>query len=202
MRQRNFVPTKPDQAQVEGNTTLDLSSAFYGAMMLESGIRKAKCLIKTMDLAFTTFESTLGSDGDWLLEGSFFGSSKPKMLNAPTEIGSRRCPSRTTILSISNFAAFSRAAAYPARGYRQERRRRDRETRKGNSLPPRAFVAMGDGPGPDFICEADREGSRPGWPAVNRFKYLRSGRRRQAPGRDCSHELSGPAIARTPVRPR
>ncbi|MBB3236832.1 CapA family protein [Phyllobacterium endophyticum] len=163
----------------------DFVLAVAGQSLIKRDTRQAsapafeevKRLIKTADLAFTNFESTvIGSHGGWPLKGSFFGSSKPEMLDALTDIGFRA-------LSLSNNHAFDLGPSGVLSTLDEATRRGFLHAGIGRNVTDAAkpgigeidgrsvaFVAMDGGPGPDFMYAADAGDSRPERPGVNRIK--------------------------------
>lgn len=163
----------------------DFVLAVTGQSLIKRDTRQAevpafeevKRLIKTADLAFTNFESTvLGSHGGWPLKGSFFGSSKPEMLDALTEIGFKA-------LSLSNNHAFDLGPSGVLSTIEEVERRGFLHAGIGRNVAEAAkpgtgeigergvaFIAMDGGPGPDFMYAADGGHSRPERPGVNRIK--------------------------------
>lgn len=137
---------------------------------------QVRSLLQQADLSFTNFEGTiLGNHGGWPLKGSFFGCSKPTVLDALRSIG-------FGALSLSNNHAFdlgppgvlSTLEEVEKRGFlhaglgrnRQEASRPSIGTIDGRRV---AIVAMDGGPGPDFMYAADADNSRPERPGVNRL---------------------------------
>ncbi|AYD05286.1 CapA family protein [Neorhizobium sp. NCHU2750] len=134
-------------------------------------------IIGQSDFAFTNFETTiLGRHGGWPLKGSFFGASRPVVLDTLRSIGFEG-------LTLSNNHAFdlgpsgvlSTMEEVEARGFVYAGAGRNR---KEASLPGYgsfagrdiALVAMDGGPGPDFMYAADAEVDRPERPGINRLK--------------------------------
>ncbi|TWB47490.1 poly-gamma-glutamate synthesis protein (capsule biosynthesis protein) [Rhizobium sp. ERR 922] len=145
----------------------DISAAAFG---------QVRSLLHQADLSFTNFEGTiLGNHGGWPLKGSFFGCSKPAVLDALRSMG-------FGALSLSNNHAFdlgppgvlSTLEEVEKRGFLhaglgrngQEASRAGVGTIKGRRV---AIIAMDGGPGPDFMYAADADNGRPERPGVNRL---------------------------------
>lgn len=135
-----------------------------------------KRLLKSADLAFTNFESTVfGDHRGWPMKGSYFGSSKPEMLDALQDIGFRA-------LSLSNNHAFDLGPSGVLSTLEEVERRSFLHAGIGRNLSDAgnpgtgrigkrsiAVVAMDGGPGPDFMYAADGAENRPERPGVNRL---------------------------------
>ncbi len=130
------------------------------------------------DFAFTNFESTIdGQHGGWPLKGSFFGSSRPVVLDSLKDLGFQG-------LSLSNNHAFDlgpsgilstleevekRSFLHAGIGRNQTMAARaGTGSFNGRKV---ALVAMDAGPGPDFMYAGDAAKDRPERPGVNRL-YL------------------------------
>lgn len=139
--------------------------------------RAVQDILRKADLSFTNFESTiLGHHGGWPLKGSFFGCSKPVVLDALAEMG-------IGALSLSNNHAFDLGPSGVLSTLEEVERRRmlragigrnhreaasaARETIGTNRV---AMVAMDGGPGPDLMYAADGDKHRPARPGINRLK--------------------------------
>lgn len=134
-------------------------------------------ILRKADLSFTNFEGTiLGDYGGWPLKGSFFGCSKPIVLDALAEMG-------FGALALSNNHAFDLGpSGILATLDEVERRRilragigRDHrhaaQAARGVVGTNRvAMVAMDGGPGPDLMYAADGDEHRPARPGINRLK--------------------------------
>ncbi|MDR6820769.1 poly-gamma-glutamate synthesis protein (capsule biosynthesis protein) [Neorhizobium sp. 2083] len=162
----------------------DFILAVTGQSLIKRDTRKVeapafedvKRLLKSADLAFTNFESTVfGDHRGWPMKGSYFGSSEPEMLDALHDIGFRA-------LSLSNNHAFdlgpsgvlSTLEEVERRGFLHAgigRNLSDAGTPGSGRIGGRsiAIVAMDGGPGPDFMYAADVADSRPERPGVNRL---------------------------------
>ncbi|CUX70986.1 MULTISPECIES: CapA family protein [Agrobacterium] len=139
--------------------------------------RAVQNILRKADLSFTNFEGTiLGDHGGWPLKGSFFGCSRPIVLDALAETG-------FGALSLSNNHAFDLGpSGVLATLDEVERRRmlhagigRDHRhaTQAGRGVVGTnriAMVAMDGGPGPDLMYAADGDEHRPARPGINRLK--------------------------------
>lgn len=134
-------------------------------------------VLRNADLSFTNFESTvLGHHGGWPLKGSFFGCSKPVVLDALVEMG-------FGALALSNNHAFDlgppgvlstleeadrRGLLHAGAGRNHKEAARAARGMAGAKRV--AMVAMDGGPGPDLMYAADGGEDRPERPGINRLK--------------------------------
>jgi poly-gamma-glutamate synthesis protein (capsule biosynthesis protein) len=124
--------------------------------------RAVQNILRKADLSFTNFEGTiLGDHGGWPLKGSFFGCSRPIVLDALAEVG-------FGALSLSNNHAFDLGPSGVLATLDEVERRRmlragiGRDHRHASQagrgvvgINRIAMVAMDGGPGPDLMYAAD-----------------------------------------------
>jgi poly-gamma-glutamate synthesis protein (capsule biosynthesis protein) len=139
--------------------------------------RAVQNILRKADLSFTNFEGTiLGDHGGWPLKGSFFGCSRPIVLDALAEVG-------FGALSLSNNHAFDLGPSGVLATLDEVERRRmlragiGRDHRHASQagrgvvgINRIAMVAMDGGPGPDLMYAADGDEHRPARPGINRLK--------------------------------
>ncbi|CUX57381.1 Capsule synthesis protein CapA [Agrobacterium fabrum str. J-07] len=139
--------------------------------------RAVQNILRKADLSFTNFEGTiLGDHGGWPLKGSFFGCSRPIVLDALAEMG-------FGALSLSNNHAFDLGPSGVLATLDEVERRRmlragiGRDHRHASQAGRGvvgtnriAMVAMDGGPGPDLMYAADGDEHRPARPGINRLK--------------------------------
>lgn len=139
--------------------------------------RAVQNILRKADLSFTNFEGTiLGDHGGWPLKGSFFGCSRPIVLDALAEVG-------FGALSLSNNHAFDLGPSGVLATLDEVERRRmlragiGRDHRHASQAGRGvvgtnriAMVAMDGGPGPDLMYAADGDEHRPARPGINRLK--------------------------------
>lgn len=139
--------------------------------------RAVQNILRKADLSFTNFEGTiLGDHGGWPLKGSFFGCSRPIVLDALAEMG-------FGALSLSNNHAFDLGPSgvlatldeveqrrMLRAGIGRDHRHASQAGRGVVGTNRIAMVAMDGGPGPDLMYAADGDEHRPARPGINRLK--------------------------------
>ncbi|MDI5927784.1 CapA family protein [Rhizobium leguminosarum] len=140
----------------------------------DEGFAAIKERVQQADIAFTNFETTVfGRHGGWPMKGSYFGCSKPEVLDALKDIG-------FNALALSNNHAFdlgppgilSTLEEVAARGFLHAGIGVDATDARRPGLKavgPRtvALVAMDAGPGPATMYAADATDRCPSRPGVN-----------------------------------
>lgn len=137
-------------------------------------------ILKTGDIVFTNFESTIyGRHRGWPLKGSYFGSSPAEVLSTLGALG-------FNTLALSNNHAFDlgppgvlstleevieRQFLYAGIGLDKTDADRVAKRRCGNQTV--GLLALDAGPGPSWMYADDRQGNRPARPGVNGLKVSR-----------------------------